>query len=48
MSVATEKEPSKPRILWTSLEDGSLEMTWADEALLAGRNYVDVMEGRHG
>jgi len=48
MNVAAEKELNKLRILWISLEDDSLEMTWADEGLLAGRSYVDVKEGWHG
>jgi hypothetical protein len=46
MSVAAEKELKRLRILWISLEDGSLRMTRADEALLAGRN--DVKERWHG
>jgi hypothetical protein len=47
MRVAAEKELKKRLlILWLSLEGGFLRMTWADGALLAGRN--DVKEGRHG
>jgi hypothetical protein len=46
MSVAAEKELKRLRILWLSLKDGSLRMTWADGAPLAGWN--DVKEGRHG
>jgi hypothetical protein len=45
MSVATEKEL---RILWISLEDDSLRMTWAAEASFAGRNNANVKERRHG
>jgi hypothetical protein len=42
MSVSAEQK----LILWISLEDDSLRMTWADGAPLAGRN--DVKRGWHG
>jgi hypothetical protein len=48
MSVAAEKELKWLRILWVSLEDGSLRMTWADGTLLANGNYWNVKERRYG
>jgi hypothetical protein len=46
MNVAAEKELRKLRILWISLEDDSLRMTWADGFPFAGRN--ELKEDRHG
>jgi hypothetical protein len=46
MSVRAERELRELRILWIAFEDGSLRMTWADGAPLAGRN--DVNGGFHG
>ena len=46
MSVTAKAELTGPQIVWISLEDGFFRMTWADGALLAGRN--DVKERCHG
>jgi hypothetical protein len=46
MSVNAEGELRRLQIVWISLEDGFLRMTWADGVPFAGRN--DVKERRHG
>jgi hypothetical protein len=46
MSDAVKKELSELRILWILHRDGSLQMVWGDEALLARRS--DVRGGRYG
>jgi hypothetical protein len=46
MSVTAKGELRGLPIVWISLEDDSLRMTWADGAPLAVRN--DVKERHHG
>jgi hypothetical protein len=48
MSVVEETKLRDLRILRDSPEDGSLPMTWADEALLASGNCANVKERRYG
>jgi hypothetical protein len=45
---AAEKELRELRILWIALADGSLRMTWTDEALFAGGNYGNLKKRRYG